>query len=46
MRIKDVETDKKQVDANKPVTVTFRVEHEEDYPYDYPYNYPITTKKE
>lgn len=46
MRIKEVETDKKQVSVNEPVTITFKVEYEADYPYDYPYNYPITTIKE
>ena len=46
MRIKEVETDKKQVSVKEPVTITFKVEYEADYPYDYLYNYPITTIKE
>lgn len=46
MRIKEVETDKKQVSVKEPVTITFKVEYEADYPYDYPYSYPITTIKE
>lgn len=46
MRIKDVETDKKQVNTGDTVEVTFAIEYEADYPYDYPYDYPISVKKE
>lgn len=46
MRIKDVETDKKQVNAGETVEIVFKIEYEADYPYDYPYDYPISIKKE
>ena len=46
MRIKDIETDKKQVSTGESVEVTFAIEYEAHYPYDYPYDYPISVKKE
>ena len=46
MRIKDVETDKKQVNTGETVEIVFKIEYEADYPYDYPYDYAISVKKE
>ena len=46
MRIKDVETDKKQANTGETVEIVFKIEYEADYPYDYPYDYPISVKKE
>ena len=46
MRIKDVETDKKQENTGETVEIVFKIEYEADYPYDYPYDYPISVKKE
>ena len=46
MLIKDVETDKKQVNTGETVKIVFKIEYEADYPYDYPYDYPISVKKE
>ena len=46
MRIKDVNTDKKQVTVKEKIKITFKVEYETDYMYDYPHDYPISETEE
>lgn len=46
MRIKNVKTEKTQVDTEEKVKIEFKVEYEVDFPFDFPFDFPIAVTKE
>lgn len=41
MKIKEVKTEKTQVEAEERIRIEFKIEYETDFPFDFPFDFPI-----